>query len=176
MPDLNHRDPGPTAPAGWTPAVTHVVVVDYDPSVQRKVIFRKSYHVEVPTPPDSQFPIEPAPPASGELLHHIAIAQDCYILIWLSHKVDWHWHKSRAITLAQNLPSQYFKLQYLTATGWVSQPSQGQTTRCIRFGAKYRGPRPATVEDLFNLNIELENPDGSILPITIDPDIQNPKV
>lgn len=178
MPDLNHNDPPPLPTSGgWNPAVTYEVVIDFDPSVARKVIFLKTWQKEVPTPPDTELPVEPAPPAgAGEFLHHVGIEKDCYILIWLSKNVDWHWHRTRAITIARNdLGDQYFKLEYLTATGWKSPASPGVKTRCIRLGARFRGGM-VTQEDLFNLNVELENPDKSILPITIDPDIQNPKV
>ena len=174
MPDLNHNDPplGPTST--WAPAATYEVVIDYDPSVQRKIIILKTWQQEVPL---AEPPVEPVPPAgAGELLHHIRIEKDCYILIWLSKNVDWHWHPTRAITTARNdLTDRYFALEYLTPGGWVPPAPAGVTTRCIRFGARFRGG-PTTQEDLFNMNVMLENPDGTMLPITIDPDIQNPKV
>lgn len=175
MPDLSHNDP-PAEPtsSGWNPTVTYEVVVDYDPSIPRKIIFLKTLQQEVPTPPDDQLPVEPVPPGPGELLHHVPIEKDCYILIWLSKNVDWHWHPTRAITIARNdLSDQYFKLEYLTASGWQAPTSSGIVTRSVRLGARLRNG--ATQDDLFNLNVELENPDGSTLPITIDPDIQNPK-
>lgn len=174
VPDLNHEDPG-NDPGGFHPAVTYVVVIDYDPSDRRKVIFRKTHDTEVATLPDHLLPSEPTPAGAGELLHHVPVKEDCYIQMWLSRNVDWHWQATRAITTAKPLPNVYFKLQYLTSTGWKVQPLPGETTRCIRLGVRHRGAGPVQ-EDLFNLNVALENPDGSTLPITIDPDIQNPGV
>jgi hypothetical protein len=173
MPDLSHEPPGPD-PGGWNPSATYLVVVDFDRSNSRKIIFRKTHHVEVPTPPDNQPLPEPTPTGSGEFLHHVEIQKDCYIQFWLSKNVDWHWHDEKAITTAKSLPTQYFKLQYLTSQGWDDKPLAGQPTRCVRLGAKYRGPGSPKA-DLFNMNVMLENPDGSTLPITIDPDIQNPR-
>lgn len=106
----------------------------------------------------------------------IPIKEKCFVkILLLRGNLDWHWRPMDAITTVVSAKSLYKQLRYYKDGDWVADPGQNAICQAIRFGAWLR-PGPEGPKDAFNMNVILEWDSGEVLPITIDPDLQNPKV
>jgi hypothetical protein len=177
MPDLMNDGHEPLGSNGaWNPPVTYQVILGMNRGTARKLLFTKPKDTEIVT---SQTPSRP----SGIMLtrHNptrlldVIIENDCFIELWLSDKIDWFWRPKNAITTSLPVGGNYFNLQYadLAANTWATVPDQNSKYYGVRFGVKKRTQQ---VFDSINFNIVLEYPGGDVLPISVDPDIQNPGV
>jgi hypothetical protein len=156
--------------------VTQKIYVTRDMTSQNKLKFKYAC-VTVVGDPSTIFPLAEdfAVPPTTDLLD-IKIKKTCFVqMTLLRTNLDWHWRTQDAITTAISQRTYYKQLQYLVGEDWVEDPGDGARCQTIRFGAYKRagdeGPR-----DPFNMNVILEWDSNDVLPITIDPDIQNPKV
>ncbi|HEX8572485.1 MAG TPA: nucleotide synthetase [Allosphingosinicella sp.] len=108
-------------------------------------------------------------------LLNIEIRMTCFVQITLiNDKYDWFWRPEDAITTAVSRRNYYRQLRYLVGKTWLKQPSDDGVCHTIRFGAVYRGGQEGP-KDPFNMNVILDWGSDGLLPITIDPDLQNPK-
>jgi hypothetical protein len=109
---------------------------------------------------------------------NLDVVEDTLFQLRLSNRA-WHWSKAfDAITLKKDKKKYYGKVEYLRPGGtfeeWNGQAPKDFECKTIRFlaalnedgGDRFHG---------FSLNIDLKLPGGGTLPITLDPDIQNPK-
>jgi hypothetical protein len=92
---------------------------------------------------------------------------------------NWYWSPYlEAITVSRSL-NFYGKLLYCDAKG-VFGPGPLPTCKSVSFLAAKNGndPRDDKSDNVheFSMNIVIVQPDGQLLPITIDPDIKNPPV
>lgn len=117
-------------------------------------------------------------PPKAQLLN-VPVRQHCRIEFRLCSGVAWRWNEEMAIGRGNEDILHYFNLEYWdeAANRWVRQSEITSTDdrifRRVRFCAEKRN---GVMEDHpINLNVLLEYPDDKILPVTIDPDIQNPK-
>ena len=141
----------------------------------RKLVFEQKTKLERGDP-DSILPTqaELVDPTITERLD-IKIDETCFVQIWLHNvNLDWFWRSADAITTVEPLKGQYTQLEYWVDGQWTSNPDEEARCQGIRFGA-IRRPGSNRVDDPFNLNLMLEWDGEEVLPITIDPDIQNPK-
>lgn len=109
---------------------------------------------------------------------NLDVVDDTLFQLRLSDK-DWHWSKAfDAVTLKKDTKKYYGRVEYMRPGGtfeeWDGKAPKDFECKIIRFraalnedgGEKFHG---------FSLNIDLAIPGGGTLPITLDPDIQNPK-
>ena len=117
-------------------------------------------------------------PPKAQLLD-VPVSQHCRIEFRLCSGVAWRWNEEMAIGRGNEEVPHYFNLEYWDedAGGWVKQseikPNDERVFKRIRFCAEKRNG--TTENHPINLNVLLEYPDNKILPVTIDPDIQNPR-
>ena len=169
---LNHVSLGT---GNFSSQVTQVITLDASLS-NRKLSFVYTSRI-IRGDPDKVFAVEAdfIDPNITELLD-IKIEEDCWVQMWLRNiGIGWHWRSRDAITTVEPRKSQYTQLQYLVNGAWVPEPEEEARCQAIRFGAIHRGGS-VRIDDPFNINLILEWGTNEVLPITIDPDIQNPKV
>lgn len=170
---LGHQALGP---AGFSSQTTQLILIEPDFSTPNKLKFKYAT-TTVEGNPDDILPdfARFIPPRTTDLLD-IYVRKNCFVQMWLLRdKLDWHWRPQDAITTSEPLKSQYLQLQYRFNDAWVETPGDAAICQGIRFGAVLR-PLPEGPKDPFNLNVILEWGPNEVLPMTIDPDIQNPKV
>lgn len=169
---LNHVSLGPPS---FTSQTTQIIIVHAN-LTGRKLSFE--YKSKILTgDPDTVLPTQEdfVDPPITELLD-IKIEQDCFVQMWLhTGNIGWYWRSEDAITTVEPLQSQYKRLEYMLNGSWTANPGEDARCQGIRFGAVHRGGGPRQ-DDPFNMNMILEWGPNEVLPITIDPDIQNPKV
>lgn len=104
----------------------------------------------------------------------LEIEKDCRIELHLADNFKWRWNDVMAIGRGKESVPHYFNLRYWDddKKDWV-RPTEGKKYMAIRFFAELR--RTGKDKDAINLNVLLEYSDTEMLPISIDPDIQNPK-
>jgi hypothetical protein len=153
---------------------TQTILIDIDMSVPKKLKFKYASW-SAAGDPDSMLPAENdfLSPKPTDLLD-IKIEEDCYVQMWLvNQNLDWYWRSEDAITTTESVKSIYKQLEYYHNGGWVTNPGEKAKCHGIRFGAVFRGGNPT--DDPFNMNFMLEWGPDEVLPVTIDPDIQNPR-
>jgi hypothetical protein len=106
----------------------------------------------------------------------IPVYADCIIELQLKQDLKWRWNEARGVGRGDTTVNYYFDLRVWddTKKEWVKPSPRGRYIRA-QFSAKYRGGT-VLVKDPINFNVLLEYAQDEELPITIDPDIQNPKV
>lgn len=147
----------------------------YPEVVGRSIRFKRVTHIRQGDP-DTIFPSR-AEFERGPItdLLNIGISETCFVQITLiNSNYDWHWRQKDAITTATSRRNFYRQLKYLVGETWVNQPDEDAICQTIRFGAFLR-PGPHGPSDPFNMNVILNWGADGVLPITIDPDLQNPK-
>ena len=113
----------------------------------------------------------------------------CYVELYLASDSGQNWFWSTqldAVTTKRDYCMLYGQLEYKISPSeqYATRPV-GDATRykCVRFKARpnvygMNGPVEVTHHSDrnhgFSLNIDMEQPGGRILPITLDPDIKNP--
>lgn len=153
------------------------VVIDIDHSKAKKLKFKckiSDPHKEDKSfsPPERFVKSQPI----TDLLD-IAIDRDCYIRMQLlPDNVDWRWRRQHAITTVEPVQTMYTDLRYLCDGRWEREAGPDDICQTIRFGARARPTGSPRTEDPFNMNIILDWGGDGVLPITIDPDIQNPRL
>lgn len=110
---------------------------------------------------------------------NLDVVDDTEFYIRLSDDKDWYWSKGfDAITTKLDKKRFYGKILYERNGKFVSwDGSSSKTWACKRIMFLAALNEDTTVEPShgFSLNIDLILPGGGILPISLDPDIQNPK-
>lgn len=111
---------------------------------------------------------------------NLDIMADSEVHIRLSDDHKWHWSQNfDAITLKKEDKKYYGTLEYEMPNGnyeeWDGQSAKTWKTKRIKFRAALNEDNTGQNTHGFSLNIDLVLPGGKILPITLDPDIQNPK-
>jgi hypothetical protein len=114
---------------------------------------------------------------SGSALD-LAVIEDCLIVLECDRSNGLSWSLATdAITLKDGANARfYFALKYVDRGIPYDRDGFPAGRRCtqICFGARLNVEQPENRRHAFNLDVELER-SGGILPIRIDPDIQNPK-
>jgi hypothetical protein len=169
---LGHTSLGTDA---FSSTKTLLIQVDIDLSSQKKLKFGYKHMIRRGNPDDIPDWAEFAGASTTKLLD-IPIEETCFVQMWLLRdNLDWHWRSQDAITTSADRKALYKRLTYFKDGLWVPDPGKDAKCQGIRFGAVRRPGNPGPT-DPFNMNIILEWGPDEVLPITIDPDIQNPKV
>jgi len=118
----------------------------------------------------------PNPSPVDEL--NLDVVDDTLFQLRLSDKA-WHWSKAfDAITLKKDKKKYYGRVMYQKPDGtwdeWDGKAAKAYECKTIKFLAALNEDGGEKTHG-FSLNIDLALPGGGILPITLDPDIQNPK-
>jgi hypothetical protein len=162
------------ARSGFSSDKTQIIQLDVDRSDPRKLKFKyatvtRQGNANTILPDFNEMLALP----TTDLLD-IHIEERCFVQMWLSAQtIDWFWRPQDAITMAHPGVPFYTQLQYDVNGTWVENPGEQARSRGIRFGAQLRGGGPGP-KDPFNLNVILDWGEA-VLPMTIDPDIQNPR-
>ena len=109
----------------------------------------------------------------------IVIKEDCEIRIELDDSTEWHWpDEYAAITTKRDFTAFYKDLKYSSDGKYFrfyDEENKYYKYRHISFLAvRNMSGGPKGVDHPFNFTINLVNSDGTVLPISIDPDIRNP--
>jgi hypothetical protein len=108
----------------------------------------------------------------------LGVVEDCIILMATEADKGLSWSlDTDAFSLKDSADERYyFSLKYVDRGVAFDRASFPQGRKCtqICFGARLNVDRPERNRHAFSLNVELER-DGRVLPILIDPDIQNPR-
>jgi hypothetical protein len=168
-------------PANWASHRNHFVLLSYAVDGSGALMFS---YIEAFTQPASSPPVafsefailSPSVPAP---ILDLEVYDDCFLEIWLNPRQNWQWSRNYdAITTKKDYSKLYFELRYRDGSDLYERADfpTNKTPLVARFGAIHdQGGTPGTKHG-FSMNLELLFPTGDPLPITIDPDIQNPKV
>ncbi|HEX9933140.1 MAG TPA: nucleotide synthetase [Allosphingosinicella sp.] len=167
------------SPLGETKFVsewTMDVLIDIDHSKKRKLRFRRQILKPTKTREELDLPENFVKRQPITDLLNIPVEIDCYIRMrLLSGKVDWRWRRQDAITTVESMQTMYTDLRYLCNGRWECEAGPDDICDTIRFGARARPKGSPPTKDAFNMNIVLDWGSDGVLPITIDPDILNPR-
>jgi hypothetical protein len=154
LPPHNHLNDG--TPNGWQGMTKTIsILISFKIDDQNNLIF----------PSDISFEnIEhyPVPDENDPIM--CAITEDCYIRFTLS---DQPWR------LSPTNPPLTTKLRKSHLYGDVDHMSEKVCVIKANFDERGKYDDPSGLHG-FNLNVEMKQPNGSYLPVTIDPDIRNP--
>lgn len=112
---------------------------------------------------------------------NLDVYDDTEFYLRLSSQKDWRWSRTfDAITTKKENSKYYGKVQYEQPNGtfaeWDGKAPRTWDSSRIIFLASLNEDSNSEKFHGFSMNIELILPNGGILPITLDPDIQNPRL
>ena len=111
---------------------------------------------------------------------NILVDKHAEVIIELDENKAWRWsHRYDAITTKKDYTNLYGELWYWHPVDmqYVPRPGDVLPFDCRKIRFKVRDNEDYSHQDDiqgFSLNIELLQPNGKYLPITVDPDIKNP--
>jgi hypothetical protein len=154
----------PVEPPDWASTSTIRCVLDFAIFDTTGLSFFYKDIVTVPDDDDDEF----------EKMN-IDVKKDVTIIVDLEPTKKWRWStKLQAITTKKRYEDFYGKLLYKRGAIYRPRPDdETWETYSIQFLAGLNGNLFDAVHG-FSLNIDLQQPDGKWLPITLDPDIKNP--
>lgn len=111
---------------------------------------------------------------------NLDVDADTEFYLRLTNQREWHWSRDfDAITTKKDKTRYYGKVLYEKDgefVPWDGKAPKNWRCRQIMFLASLNEDAGSETAHKFSLNIDLILPDGRELPISLDPDIQNPKV
>jgi hypothetical protein len=153
---------GPAPPPGWSPRSAYSVRLVVREEGEGDPVFSYSEPLF-----DSGSPLD------------LRVAEDCVIVLECDEAQGLSWSLATdAISVKNGADARfYFALNYVDRGIPYDRAEFPDGRRCsqICFGAQLNVEEPDNDRHSFNLDLNLER-GGQILPIHIDPDIQNPKV
>ena len=118
---------------------------------------------------------KPGKPTDLTDILNIDVHADVVIEIRLSRDKIWYWSSTLdAITTKKKYDQFYGELLYEDENGVFRPSGPIKKCRAIRFVAAKNDIDVNDDSHGFSMNIDLMQPDGKLLPITLDPDIKNP--
>jgi len=168
-------------PTGWKSHRNHYVILSYEKDSSGALVFT---YKEAFTPAQSRAITSfsdltlATKQATGPILD-LEVYADCFLEVWLNPLQNMRWSLVYdAITTKQDFSNYYFELKYKDGNDLYDRASfpTDVIPLVVRFGAKHNYPPVQPTLHGFSLNIELVHATGKPTPLTIDPDIQNPKV
>lgn len=161
----------------WTSEITQKIILNVNTTSFRKIKFEYVSDTERGDP-DNILPDFASLDSPTTDLLDIHIYETSFVQIWLAgNLLDWFWRPEDAITTCYPNTARYFNLEYFLNGTWIRNPNEDDRCQGVRFGAILRNGNPGPdTNDPFNMNVILDWGDNHFLPMTIDPDIQNPGV